>query len=184
MARSIPESFGLGDDSARGPLGPEDGTRSTRESTPGRRRVAALGLRAAGSFVWAEVVPEADAEQLARALRHRKGNGSFDWPGARRYTAVAYGGRLYRLPHPGRTPFGHVESFWAYLQRRLKAKGGIRRKRLGLYLAEYAWRYNQRKLSPAEQLRELLKAIRPPRSGVANTTYPVRHEHHSAQGFH
>ena len=37
-----------------------------------------------------------------------------------------------------------LEGFWGYLRRRLAAKGGIRKERLPLYLAEYVWRYNHR----------------------------------------
>ena len=37
-----------------------------------------------------------------------------------------------------------LEGFWGYLKRRLAAKGGIRKERLPLYLAEYVWRYNHR----------------------------------------
>ena len=79
--------------------------------------------------------------------------------------AVVYRGRLYRLVESGAAgaPFGQLEAFWAYLQRQLRATGGIRRERLGLYLAAFAWRYNHRKLSPAEQVQELLRLIRHPR---------------------
>jgi hypothetical protein len=84
-------------------------------------------------------------------------------PGLGRFTAVVHRGHLYRLAGSaaGRpsTPFGKLEAFWAYLQRQLRAKGGIRRERLGLYLAEYAWRYNHRYLSPSEQLQELLTLV-------------------------
>ena len=37
-----------------------------------------------------------------------------------------------------------LEGFWCYLKKRLAAKGGIRKERLPLYLAEYVWRYNHR----------------------------------------
>jgi transposase-like protein len=49
--------------------------------------------------------------------------------------------------------------FWGYLKRRLAAKGGIRRERLPLYLAECVWRYNHRKLSAQEQVRSLLNLL-------------------------
>ena len=113
-----------------------------------RRRSAALGLSMAHGSVWAEVIPDADVEQL----------------GLHRFAAVVYRGRLHRLAGSagGRplVPFGQIEAFWAYLLRQLRAKGGIRRERLGLYLSEYAWRYNHRHASSADQLRELLKLVR------------------------
>lgn len=133
-----------------------------KSAKPPRRRFAALGLSAAHGYAWAEVVPGGEAEQLGRTLRERNSRQSIVWPGLHRYTAVVYRGRFYRLAESGagRAPFGQIEAFWAYLQRQLRAKGGIRRERLGLYLAEFAWRYNHRKLSPAEQVGELLTLIR------------------------
>jgi len=132
--------------------------------TPSNRRSVALGLHVADGPVWAEVIPDADAEQLGRVLRERKTRDLIASLGLRRFTAVVHRGRLYRLAESaaGRRsiPFGQVEAFWAYLQRQLRAKGGIRRERLGLYLAEYSWRYNHRDLTPAEQLRELLTLVR------------------------
>jgi hypothetical protein len=115
---------------------------------PTRRRSAALGLSIARGSVWAEVIPEADVAHL----------------GLHRYAAVVYRGRLHRLAESAGgqppIPFGQIEAFWAYLQRQLRAKGGIRRERLGLYLAEYAWRYNHRHVSSADRLRELLTLVR------------------------
>jgi len=72
--------------------------------------------------------------------------------------------------NPAATPFGPVEAFWAYLQRQLRARGGIRFERLGLYLTEYAWRYGHRELSTTEQLRELMKLLR--QSGGRSGTFP------------
>jgi transposase-like protein len=44
-----------------------------------------------------------------------------------------------------------LEGFWGYIKRILAAKGGIRKERLHLYLSEYVWRYNYRKLNFKEQ---------------------------------
>jgi transposase len=135
-----------------------------RGANQGRPRSAVLGLRVSHGLAWAEIVSDADTARIGRVFRHRKSDRSeIAWPGAQRYTGVVHAGRLYRLAQSGSgaaARFGQVESFWSYLQRRLKAKGGVRRHRLGLYLAEYAWRYNHRRLSPAEQLREILKLVR------------------------
>jgi len=40
-----------------------------------------------------------------------------------------------------------LEGFWGYLKRKLAARCGIRKEKLPLFLAEYVWRYNFRKLS-------------------------------------
>jgi transposase len=142
----------------------DDSTQASREATKRRPRSAVLGLRVFHGLAWAETIPEGDSAKIARVLRDRKSDRSeITWPGAERYTGVVYAGRLYRLAQTGSAGtarFGQIESFWSYLQRRLKAKGGIRRHHLNLYLAEYAWRYNHRRLSPPEQLRETLKLVR------------------------
>ena len=78
--------------------------------------------------------------------------------------AVVYRGRLYRLSESGaaRVPFGPIEAFWSYVQRQLRAKGGIRRERLDLYLASFSWRYNHRKVPPADQVQQLLQLVAGP----------------------
>jgi len=123
--------------------------------------VALIGLRVSNGRASAEVVPQAEAEPLARWLRNRE-NGRAHLPRhSRRHMAVVHRGRLYRLTESGaeRVPFGPIEAFWAYVQRQLRAKGGIRRERLDLYLASFAWRYNHRKVPPAEQVQELLDLV-------------------------
>ncbi len=160
MGRSMPVDVR----SAGGSDEPGEAMAENGEPSKSRRRSAVLGLRTSHGLAWAEVVSDEDTAQIMRLFRERKTDRSeIDWPGAQRYVGVVYGGRLYRLARSGTgaaARFGHVESFWSYLQRRLKAKGGIRRHHLGLYLAEYAWRYNHRRLSPAEQLQETMKLVR------------------------
>jgi len=41
----------------------------------------------------------------------------------------------------------------------LAAKGGIRRERLPLYIAEYAWRYNHRSLEAKDQIKSILHLL-------------------------
>jgi len=140
------------------------------------RRSAVLGLYADQGMVWADVVPAHEAEALRSQLRrpphHVVPNGSS------RYAALVYRGRLHRVGPAAPTdvaaqPFGLVASFWSYLQRQLRTKGGIRLERLDLYLAEWAWRYNHRRLSAPEQLRELLILTR--RAGRRSGTLPHPH---------
>jgi transposase len=164
-----------------GPLGHQwhadhahSGERTDHAARHRRLRPAVIGLRLVGEHVWAEVVADEDAEWLIRSLRERRHGRGVIGPTALDYGAIVYRSRLYRLPAHGEggasPPFGHLEGFWAYLNQRLRSKGGIRRGRLGLYLAEYAWRFNHRKLTPREQIRELFKLIGGRRSGVRITT--------------
>src|SRR4029434_175408 len=119
-------------------------------------------------------VADEDAEWLIRSLRERRHGRGVIGPTALDYGAIVYRSRLYRLPAHGEggasPPVGPLEGVRADLNQRLRSKGGIRRGRLGLYLAEYAWRFNHRKLTPREQIRELFKLIGGRRSGVRITT--------------
>jgi len=142
----------------------------------GRPRAAVIGLRLAGEFVWADVLPDDDAGPIG-SLRDRKNARELHETMAPEYDAAVYRGHLYRLAggadgQPA-APFGQLEGFWAYLHQRLRSKGGIRRARLGLYLAEYAWRYNHRKLSAREQIRQLMKLISQRRTSARIITIPI-----------
>ena len=53
-----------------------------------------------------------------------------------------------------------LKGFLGYLRRHLGGRGGIRRQRVPLYLAEQAWRYNHRQLSQQQQIEELLKVLK------------------------
>jgi hypothetical protein len=151
----------------------------------GRPRPAVLGLRLVGENVWAEVVDDEEAQPIVQSLRDRKNGRELHQEMAPEYEAVVYRGRLYRLsaaPDRSSTPFGHLEGFWAYLHHRLRSKGGIRRARLGLYLAEYAWRYNHRKLTPREQVHQLFKLIARRQSGARNIPMPRRRKRDRTPG--
>ena len=84
-----------------------------------------------------------------------------------RYTGVTAKGYVHRLVkhHKGEYSDGkgnHInglEGFWGYLKRRLAAKGGIRKERLPLYLAEYVWRYNHRNDSIVMQKKLIMKQL-------------------------
>jgi hypothetical protein len=147
---------------------------SVHDPASAKSRMPVLAIYEAHGQFWGDVVSSKEAARIARAVRER-GPDRLELPGIGPYSAVVYRRRLYRLSEPGEgggaTAFGQIESFWSYLQRQLRSKGGIRRSRLNLYLAEYAWRYNHRKLSPEEQVRELMLLVRTPR-GVRNDAFP------------
>ncbi len=121
-----------------------------------RTRAATIGLRTIDGRACAEVIPDAQADQLGRSLRERNGRLPL---ALHTYAAVVYRGRLHRLGGSG-APFGQIEAFWAFLQHQLRSTGGIRRERLGLFLGAFAWRYNHRKLSRDEQVKALLALLR------------------------
>jgi hypothetical protein len=118
-------------------------------------------LAARRAQILAEVIPDAEAEQLGRRLRERRGRHSLVGSSLP-YAAIVDRGRLYPVDHVDaeRVPFGRVEAFCAYLQRHLRSKRGIRPERLGLCLTDFSWRYNRRKLARSEQVHQLLTLIR------------------------
>jgi hypothetical protein len=125
-------------------------------------RAAALGLYATAGRLGVRMLPDKVAERIRGALRAGHGADLSALPSLHGYTAVVSRNRLYRLrpPEPGSGSFGQIEAFWSYLQRQLRARGGIRGERLPLHLAEFAWRYNRRRVAPGEQVRELLALLR------------------------
>jgi len=127
-----------------------------------------FGILCRGGKVWAQVVPNLRANTLQPLISKRVQRGatvcSDTWRG---YTGIASNGYVHRLvDHThgeyarGGSHINGLEGFWGYLKRRLAAKGGIRKERQPLYLAEYVWRYNHRKLSHNQQVNCIMKMIR------------------------
>ena len=145
-----------------------------RQRAPGTKRgrgttkTPVFGILCRDGHVWAQVVPDVEAQTLLPLIGRRVRRGSVvcsdTW---KSYTGVAAKGYVHRLVEHGQGTFSdqrgtHInglEGFWGYLKRRLAAKGGIRRERLPLYLAEYVWRFNHRRLSVAKQVIALLKLL-------------------------
>jgi transposase len=152
---------------------------------PARSRPPVLGLRLVGEHVWAEVVADDDADSIVRSLHERRNGRGLHEATPPEYAAVVYRSRLYRLTSPPEsrptTPLGLLEGFSTFLHHRLRSKGGIRRERLGLYLAEYAWRYNHRNLTVRAQIGQLLKLIARRRAGMRITTNPTHPKHSGDQ---
>ena len=132
----------------------------------GTIKTPVFGILCRGGQVWAQVVPNVTQQTLQALIRRRVTPGSTicsdTWVG---YTGIATKGYVHRLVDhsqgytAGRHRSHHInglEGFWGYCKRRLAAKGGIRRERLPLYVAEYVWRYNHRQLSVEQQVQQLL----------------------------
>lgn len=135
----------------------------------GTSKQPVFGIYARRGRVWAELVDDAQAATLQPLIRRQVRRGSTvcsdTWKG---YTGIATQGYVHRLVEHGKgeysdckgTHINGLEGFWGYLKRKLAAKGGIRRERLDLYLAEYVWRYNHRRLSVDEQVKKLLALLK------------------------
>lgn len=127
-----------------------------------------FGILCRGGKVWAEVVKDVEAKTLIPLISRRVKQGSVvcsdTW---KSYTGIAAKGYVHRLVEHGKNEYvskqgNHInglEGFWGYLKRKLASKGGIRKERLPLYLAEYVWRYNHRHLSIQQQIDIILNLL-------------------------
>lgn len=142
--------------------------RDTAKRGRGTKKTPVFGILCRGGKVWAEVVPDTKAKTLLPLVSQRVRRGSVvcsdTW---RSYTGIAAKGYVHRIVEHGKHEYSdgkgnHInglEGFWGYLKRRLAAKGGIRRERLPLYLAEYVWRYNHRSYSVQAQTNTILNLL-------------------------
>lgn len=134
----------------------------------GTLKTPVFGILCRGGKVWAQVVPDVEAKTLLPLIDKRVKRGSVicsdTW---KSYTGIAARGYVHRLVEHGKGEYAdyqgnHInglEGFWGYLKRKLASKGGIRKERLPLYLAEYVWRYNHRKLTIKQQTDNLLNLL-------------------------
>ena len=135
----------------------------------GTQKTPVFGILCRSGKVWAEVVADTEAKTLLPLVNQRVRRGSVvcsdTW---KSYTGIAAKGYVHRIVHHGKQEYSdgkgnHInglEGFWGYLKRRLAAKGGIRRERLPLYLAEYVWRYNHRSLSIKDQTNNIMTLLK------------------------
>ena len=127
-----------------------------------------FGILCREGKVYAEIVPGIEAKDLKPLVKKHIKKESIIYPDSwRRYTGLAFKGYVHRLVDHSKNEYTNskeyrintLEGFWGYLKRKLAAKGGVRRERLPLYLGEYIWRYNHRKLTLKEQEKRLLSLV-------------------------
>ena len=144
--------------------------RRRRGSTHGRgtAKTPVFGILCRGGQVWAPVVPDLAIRTLFPLIRRQVRRGSIVCTDALRLdTGIAANGSVHRLVHHDQGEFrsrhgthiNGLEGFWGYFKRRLAAKGGIRQDRLPLYVAEYVWRYNHRRLTVEQQVQQLMRLL-------------------------
>lgn len=133
----------------------------------GTTKQPVFGILARNGKVYAELVNNTEAKDLIPIITKRVKSGtrvcSDTW---RAYTGLATKGYVHRtVEHQkkeytkGKNHINGLEGFWGYLKRQLASRGGIRRKKLPLYLAEYVWRYNNRRLTVEKQIKKLLNLV-------------------------
>lgn len=134
----------------------------------GTTKQPVFGILCRSGQVWAELIDSVEAKDLQPRIEKQVKKGSTvcsdTWRG---YTGIAAKGCVHRMVKHGQNEYSdkkgnHInglEGFWGYLKRKLSAKGGIRKNKLHLYLGEYVWRYNHRKLNFKERKKTLFKLI-------------------------
>ena len=135
----------------------------------GTTKTPVFGILCRSGKVWAEVVPDIEAKTLIPLINTRVKRGSTVFSDTLRvYTGIAAKGYVHRIVEHSKgeysdckgTHINGLEGFWGYLKRKLVSKGGIRKERLPLYLAEYVWRYNHRSLTVKEQTERILTLLK------------------------
>lgn len=133
----------------------------------GTTKQPVFGILTRQGKVFAKLVDDTEAVDLLPIITKRVKTGSRvcsdTW---RAYTGLAAKGYVHRTVEHGEKEYvrgkNHInglEGFWGYLKRKLAAKGGVKRKYLPLFLGEYVWRYNYRKLGVKLQTNRLLKKM-------------------------
>jgi len=133
----------------------------------GTTKQPVFGILCRNGKVYAELVDKTEAKDLIPIITKRVKPGSKICSDTyRSYTGLAAKGYVHRtVIHKekeyvrGKNHINGLEGFWGYLKRQLALRGGIRRKKLPLYLAEYVWRYNNRKLTTKRQVNKLLNLV-------------------------
>lgn len=130
----------------------------------GTTKQPVFGILCRKGKVFAELVNNTQAKDLLPIITKKIKAGSRICSDTyRSYTGLAAAGYVHRtVEHRkkeyayGKNHINGLEGFWGYLKRKLAAKGGVRRKYLYLFLAEYVWRYNYKSYSLKEQIDRLL----------------------------
>jgi len=133
----------------------------------GTTKQPVFGILCRNGKVWATLVSDVEAKDLIPIIEKKVKLGtkvcSDTW---RAYTGLATRGYVHRAVEHGKKEYvrgkNHInglEGFFGYLKRQLASRGGIRRERLRLYLAEYVWRYNNRDLPVEKQVEKLLNLV-------------------------
>ena len=133
----------------------------------GTTKQPVFGILCRSGKVYAELVNNTQAKDLIPIITKRVKPGSRICSDTyRSYTGLASMGYVHRTVNHGEHEYAkgknHInglEGFWGYLKRQLASRGGIRRERIPLYLAEYVWSYNNRKLTINKQVAKLLNLV-------------------------
>ncbi len=138
------------------------------KSDLGKKKKPLYGLSYRNGAIRAEIIPDMELKNILPFIKKKVKRGSLVCSDTlKRYNGIAAKGHVYRLVShdmhetlsKGKRRINDLGRFWGYLKRNLAAKGGIRRERIPLYLAEYVWKFNNRQLSTTEKVNNILKLL-------------------------
>ncbi|KKK68071.1 hypothetical protein LCGC14_2947750 [marine sediment metagenome] len=140
-------------------------TRTKSNSKPDQ---VIFGALCRGGFVKAKLVSGYDAEMFRYLLKEWVAPGSIIYSSSFKYfpdlKSIGFVHRTVNMKKSIHLGEGYhingLKGFWGYLKTKLSSRGGIRRERVGLYLAEYVWRYNNRDKSTKEKIHTIIKLIK------------------------
>ena len=118
-----------------------------------------IGILCLEGKFFAKILPNIGARDLKFLLKKGDKKREMIVPDSwGKYFGLIFKSRIYRLAplNTKKSRINVLEGFWGHLKRKLAAKGGIRKEKLPLYLGEYVWKYNHRKLPLKEQQKILL----------------------------
>ena len=134
----------------------------------GTTKQPVFGILSRSGRVFARLVDDTEAKDLIPIITKKVKPGTKICSDTyRSYTGLAACGFIHRtVEHrtknyvKGKNHINGLEGFWGYLKRKLAAKGGVRRKYLHLFLGEYVWRYNNRKLDIEQQKNRIVELLK------------------------
>lgn len=134
----------------------------------GTTKQPVFGILCRNGKVFAKLVDDTQAKDLIPIITKRVKPGTRICSDTyRSYTGLAAKGYIHRTVEHGvkeyvrgKNHINGLEGFWGYLKRKLAAKGGVRRKYLGLFLGEYVWRYNHRDLDIKQQIKRIVGLLK------------------------
>ena len=119
-----------------------------------------IGIFYSKEKIFAKILTNINLKELKDFTKNQTKNKLINYPEEwKKNIGLVYRNHFYKIyfleKNNIKNKFNVLETFWGYLKKKLTTKGGIRKEKLPLFLAEYVWRYNNRKLTLKQQEEKL-----------------------------
>jgi uncharacterized Zn finger protein (UPF0148 family) len=111
-----------------------------------------IGVFSYKEWVFAKVLTEIKPRDLKIFMENKKNE---PMNSGQKNLGIIYKKNLYKLTEEKNTLY----YFWEYLREKLNSRGGIRREKIPLFLAEYVWRFNYRNKNFEEKEERLFNLL-------------------------